>query len=176
MNLYLAIQLEAMRAVRKQDSEYSMRSIRRWYSREFHTPLVDVADIPDEDVLQAFFEDKYDSMEEADREVEVARLLETEEERLLKAREKDEEDAEAFEFDKFSEEKLKKLEAKAPEASLLTTGPTKDDKFKAIGKAVGKAVGNSSELEEDVKISFLGPDDFEAEIQRLSLVQPSKKG
>jgi hypothetical protein len=173
MNLYLAIQLEAMRAVQKQDSEFSMRSIRRWYSREFHTPLAEVDCVPDEDLLQAYFEDKYDSMEVADRETEIARLLETEEERIEKARQKDEEDAEAFEFAKFSEEqqekeKLKRIQAKAPEASLLKQAPVSDAKF--------KDVGNSSELEEDVKISFLGSDDFEAEIQRLSQPQLFKKG
>jgi hypothetical protein len=76
-----AIALAALRAVIDEDPEYRMRRIMRWYSREFHTPLHVVEELPTEDVLQAFFECQFESLSEKRRLKRAAELTETDEER-----------------------------------------------------------------------------------------------
>jgi primosomal protein N' len=48
-------------------NEYYYRYICRWYSKTFHTPLHEVFTLPFQDVILAYFEEGYESMEEEDR-------------------------------------------------------------------------------------------------------------
>lgn len=174
MDLYLALRLAAMQAVTEGKSEYSLRRIRRWYSERFHTPLADAEDIEDEVILQHYFEVHFEEMTEEERQDEIKELLETPEEKTHKARKKDIEDAEMFEFAKFTEEQQKKeakklSEVKAAEKeSLLKSNSPKESQFKS-------PVKNTSQLPENITVSFLGADDFEKELERLSLEDNKSK-
>jgi septal ring factor EnvC (AmiA/AmiB activator) len=56
-------------AVNKQQSnDYQLRSIFRWYSKTFHTPLHLVYNLPELDVLQAYYEDAYEHLSESAQE------------------------------------------------------------------------------------------------------------
>lgn len=57
------------------DLEYQIRLITRWYSRTFYTPLTEVFKIPVEEILQAFYESRYEEMEPDDLESERQRLM-----------------------------------------------------------------------------------------------------
>jgi hypothetical protein len=82
LDLFKAIRLCAFGAVKNKDSEYLLRYICRWYSREFSTPLAEVYDIPLEELLQHFFECRYEDMGDEELEAEAALLRETQAERL----------------------------------------------------------------------------------------------
>ncbi len=104
LDLLKAIRLCAFGAVKERDSDYILRHIFRWYSREFHTELEKVEEIPLEKVLTAFFECRYENMEDEDLDEEDSRLRETYAERLEReAREK----AESEDDDEFFRETVK---------------------------------------------------------------------
>lgn len=98
LDLLKAIRVLAFDAVKNKDSDYLLRHIFRWYSREFHTPLPEVEEMPLEEVLTHFFECRYEGMEDEDLEAEEKRLAETREERLQREEKEklDDEDADAF--------------------------------------------------------------------------------
>jgi len=81
LSLLDSIRLLALKSVTEMDAEYRLRFINRWYSRQFHTPLHTVDDLPTEDVLQHFFECMFEDMEEEKRLRSVQELLETKDER-----------------------------------------------------------------------------------------------
>lgn len=79
-----ALQVVSLLAVIRQDSDYLLRKIYRWYSKTFFTPLHEVEDLPLEDVLTAYFEEAYEMMPEKKR-LHLARLLtETSEEKAAR--------------------------------------------------------------------------------------------
>jgi hypothetical protein len=100
VNNIKAIKTLAMAAVVSEDDSYNLRYIQRWYSKEYSTPLADVEDIPSQDLLQTYFEVRYEDMAATDRKQEIERLLETEEEHRLRCREEDAEEASLAEFAK----------------------------------------------------------------------------
>jgi hypothetical protein len=85
----------------KQDPEYVLRGIHRWYSEKYHTPLHQVDDLPLEDVLRHYYEDHYEALAKDDParlDAERRRLSMTEEE-LRRARwEEDAADADAEQY------------------------------------------------------------------------------
>lgn len=91
-----------MLAIVQPDGDAFLRRVKRFYSKTFNVPLPDVDDIPEEDVLVAFYEENFDSMTEEDRDEFLVDLLATPEERA--AREKAHEKA-----DERDEEFMKKL-------------------------------------------------------------------
>lgn len=62
-----------------------LRSVFRWYSREFHTPLHVVPELPMEDILLHYYECLYDQYEDIEIDAEKVRLTETAEERQQRA-------------------------------------------------------------------------------------------
>ncbi len=99
----LYLRLGAMRAVLCEGTEYTLRTIRRWYAERFATPLhlvgtdVDGA-VPLEDVLLHFYESRYSNMSEKDRDTEVEDLLMTPEDYLEVGRRRDVEEVENWTF------------------------------------------------------------------------------
>lgn len=111
MNTAHAIRLAALRAVLNQrqkepkaDSGYFQRHVMRWYSKKFFTPLDQVEQLPIEDILQAFYEERYEEMNDDELEAERVEALKTEEEKTREARLKDLEDYEAYETMKWAKE------------------------------------------------------------------------
>jgi hypothetical protein len=91
-----------MLAVKQPDGEAFMRRVKRYYSKTFSVPLPDVDDIPEEDVLVAFYEETFSEMSEDDRDELLDEIMMTPEERV--AREKAHE-----KMDERDEEFMKKL-------------------------------------------------------------------
>ena len=88
LDISKAIRILAFRAVETKEGGYTTRYVCRWYSREFHVPLPEVESIPFEEILQHFYECRYEAMEEEDIDEERRLLCETAAERI--AREKTE--------------------------------------------------------------------------------------
>ena len=81
MDLFEAIQQQAMLAVVESDDDAWLRRIFRFYSKHFATPLHLVPQLPLEDVLRAYFEELFDSLDEEDRVARIEWLLMSPEER-----------------------------------------------------------------------------------------------
>jgi hypothetical protein len=58
IDLLKGLQITAVNAVEINGYEVWYRYLCRWYSREFHTPLHDVLEMPEEYILSTYFEDK----------------------------------------------------------------------------------------------------------------------
>lgn len=123
INYFLALRTIALRDVLMASGEYHLRSVFRWYSRTFHTPLHEVGDLPQEDVLRAYYEEHYEAMAPEDREDERAFLLESEEarrKRLCKEEAAAVDDAEYERRVMAEVEASKKMEVKkGPEQPLI---------------------------------------------------------
>jgi hypothetical protein len=81
MDLFKSIQLLALKDVMEPDFEYILRKIRRHHAKTFFTPLAVVEEIPVEDLLQTYFEERYENMSKEDLEKERVLLTETKEQR-----------------------------------------------------------------------------------------------
>ena len=176
MNHYDALKLLALRAVMKPDGEAHYKSICRWYSKTFHTPLHTVDELPEEDVLTAYFEDRYEDMEEAEREDALRGLLESEEDRRARQRAKDAEDAESFEFAQrlAAEERQKQAQKRVADVqvekkpSMLSTASQRESRLPQ-----GKPA-SFEKLEPDVSIKFVNTGDFEKELEGFGLMSPKE--
>lgn len=92
MNYYDIFRYAALNSVLNPGTEYYMRLVTRWYSKTYHTPLHIVEEeVPLEDILLAYFEEKYEAMELDEREGVLAELTETDEQRVERLKKEDEE-------------------------------------------------------------------------------------
>lgn len=106
MDLFSALQILALRDVLafrrnsevKEDAEYPLRRIFRWYSKTFHTPLHLVDDLPVEDVVRAYWESHYEDQDDDQLEIARVDLMKTDEERAAEALAADENEAEDTEL------------------------------------------------------------------------------
>lgn len=78
--------------------ESRLRSIFRWYSTTFHTPLHTVEDLPLAHIFETFFDEMFARMSPEDIEDEIRLLTMTEAERRQAENEEAEEEADALEF------------------------------------------------------------------------------
>jgi len=125
----LAIRLEAMRSVCTEDQGYILRSICRWYSGKFATPLHEVGTpegrVPLEDVLKTFYEVRYDEMDDLRREQEIHVLVTTPEEEREANLRADIKEAEDWEFARFIEaQEIAKAKKKAMQERQQQGQPT----------------------------------------------------
>ncbi len=167
MDEFAAIRAIALRNVLKADSEdFLIRKVFRSYSKTFHTPLYLVESLPLQDVLLAFFEDLFESMEKADLENERLDIIETDEE--LRARQKAE-DADEAEMHLLAVEAINEEKADLGKIKL----PSEQSKFKAaIGKLSRDVELINSTLEEvrpEPGIKMIFDDTFdEADLEKDS--------
>jgi hypothetical protein len=178
MNHYDALKLLALRAVMKPDGDAHFRSICRWYSITFHTPLHMVEEIPEEDILIAYYEKTYEDMEDPERQELLKVLLETEEEKKAKARAKDIEDAEAFAFTRrlAAEEKERLAKAKLTEVKPIERKPSM---LSAADRRPSQLPQERppqafEKLEPDVAIKFVDAADFEKELEGFGMMSPKE--
>jgi hypothetical protein len=101
-----ALKILAIKSVKNPDFDAAYRKICRWYSREFSTPLESVYNLPEETVLQTFFEDYYDEMS---KDKERAQELDVIIQQLAKNEE--EQDAEEMEDEAWVQEMRREIEA-----------------------------------------------------------------
>jgi hypothetical protein len=97
---------------RAPSAAYSIRQIFRWYSKTFHTPLHVVQDIPLYDVVQAYYESHYESMEDEALQEEVHKLILSEEEKFQQALQ---EDAEEYSLAQLERELAEEAKQQAPQ-------------------------------------------------------------
>lgn len=118
MDFVEATRNQALLDVMEDGFLYNYRRICRWYSQRFNTPLYIVEGLPDEKVLQTFFECQFEDMSAEKRKDLALELTETPEE--LKARKKREDKVSDEAFVRRAAREAKK-ERKAREAKLKQT-------------------------------------------------------
>lgn len=177
MNYYMALRIRAMAAVQDPDSAATLRHIFRWYSREFHTALHIVEELPLEDILVAFYESTYEDMSEDEKQKEIAELLETPEDRRKRLRAQDEERAEAFEFARFTAAEEQKKEEQRRLADL----EVKQKPGFAVREAPQSTLPaapkpkEGEKLQPGIEMKFVTADEFEAELDGPGTMLPTKK-
>lgn len=173
MNHYEALQLLALRAVEKPDGEARLRGICRWYSKTFHTPLHVVEELDEDDVLTAYFESIYEEMEESERQDIMRQLLETDEQKAARARARDEEAAESFEFARRMADEARIAAAKK-KISDVKEVVRPASTLSAPARLVTKALSEVEKLEPDVSVRFVDPIAFEKELEGFGEMGPKK--
>ncbi len=120
-----SIQQIALAAIVAPDAEAHYRRIFRWYSKTFATPLHEVAALPLYDVLLAYYEDRYELLDEKEREAVRVVLAETQSERSerLAAKDKDAQadDEWVAQIEAEEAERLAAMESAAAQAPELPT-------------------------------------------------------
>jgi len=170
MDVYKAIQLKALANVMldESDVEYRIRYISRWYSKTFHTPLSEVADIPFVELLQAFFEEKYENESETELELLRNALIESDEER--KAREAKEAEM-AFDDVQFAQAHALAEQARLKKKALVEVPESNKDEIFPVAKKE-----TIHETEPLIKMDFSDMDSFEREYGEFGAMdQPKKK-
>jgi primosomal protein N' len=174
-----ALKILALRAVLdpKSDPDYSLRHVFRWFSKTFHTPLAQVEEMPLEDILRHYYEDDYEEKTSDEKsmmllEVEIKKMAETDEEKMLRERKEGFTKTSDDEFHKLIEEREKKraLSKKEPNQPDLTPRPV--NKPNKLPEASFRA----PELpkEETVKIIHMDQADFEKLLDEDPVKQPPK--
>jgi hypothetical protein len=170
MNYYDAIMASALDAVMRETPDYVVRRIQRWYSAKFATPLMQVADIPFEVVLQHFYEEQYADLEPDDREKERIRLTESDEERAKRIAKEDEQSFEEHEFVKLQEAlemDRRNREGSAPkvETPKIPTGALPEAKL---------VTPSVAPIPEGITMKFMDEESFEDLLEGSGLTPPSK--
>lgn len=114
------IRIQSMLNVMEGDFLYHYRRICRWYSKTFFTPLHQVMELEEEDVLQAFFESQFEDMTKPARRKMAYEMTETDEELKARKKEEDSHSDDAFfarEAKKAAKEEKKRLKKLAQEAA-----------------------------------------------------------
>jgi uncharacterized protein (DUF885 family) len=98
ISVFDAVLFKALLASIRPDGDARYRSICRWYSKTFFTPLHEVYDLPPEEVLEAHYEEILEDMAPEARAQRLAELLEAPEVKQQKKRVSDVREAEDEEF------------------------------------------------------------------------------
>lgn len=186
-----AVKILALRAVLKPTSDptYRIRQIFRWFSKTFHTPLAEVEAMPLEDVLQHYFESDYEQMVEDTSlspfiDIELAKLAETDHEKMLRERKEAETQVSDDEFHKMVQKKEEARKNK-PVNPTLNRSPTvlldQKNGIKSTKKlAEAKIMDLSQQLNKDmpkdgeVKVIHMDSKKFEEMFSEDPIVQPPK--
>lgn len=118
-----AARIKAMLSVMEEGFLYHYRRICRWYSQRFYTSLPVVEELPEEQVLQAFFESQFEDMTKTARRKLALQMTETDEETLARKEKENYTSDDAFmerlekETKKENKKALKKLAEQAKEAA-----------------------------------------------------------
>ena len=157
----------ALRDVLIPNEEYLISKIFRWYSKTFSTPLADVYDLPLEDVLRVYFEDRNEGMEPEELEMERKIVLESDDQRSRRLAGEDAEDAEIADILKLEREEIKEPVVEKPrEMPKLDLDPNVREADLPAPKI----------LPPDISMTFIATEDFEKEITGLGLLgEPPKK-
>lgn len=167
MSLIDDIRILAIQAVTDEESdpEYKLRKIFRFYSSKFHTPLHKVQDLPLEEVLQAYFETIYETMESADIDEEIKLLLETPEQKQARI---NKEAADQLADEEF----LKQIKEENETKNTKEVPKTIDDiaKISRVNEQMASpetTLPEGTTLPPDINFKFVNADELEEEIARL---------
>lgn len=159
------------------DAEYFYRHVFRWYSKEFHTPLSDVYDLPLDFVLQHYWEARYEAMDDAKRVAERDRLRETEEQawkRMLRE-EADRADADEYAAQVAAEEaqRLKEEAEKTVKGDKKTLTPATSPIRSLLADAKAPPsfpVPDPSAPPPDIKMTFVDDEEMDAILEGYGAV------
>lgn len=165
------IRASSMHAVVSGETGYTLRTIFRWYSKTFATPLHVVDTLPMEDVIRAYWEVQYEDMSDDERAVEIARLIEPEEKLLKRRLEEDAEEADLFEYGKQAEADDK--------VKVVPPPPTPIDQIAGVTKHLGelteKIKSITPEIQPDITMKFIESDEEFEELLDKGFGPPPKK-
>jgi len=135
MDQFKALQILALKEVTSEtpSADFQLRSIFRWYSKTFHTPLHVVYTLPEYDILQAYYEDIYEELNESSEgQPNIHRLMEelskTDEELAKERSEKDKEAVWEYQERKFVAEHNAKAGTKTPNNDIAKKKLERDRK------------------------------------------------
>jgi len=173
MDLLASIQFQALRDVylygkgKESDPEYTLRKMFRWYSKTFHTPLHIVETLPFTDVLQAWWEEKYEEMTPEDLEHEREEILRTPEELEEAQRVEDAADADTWEM---IQEERKAEAAVAKKLDKLKLPPEAAPFFSSIQREPELIMAKIPQRETPPEIKMVFVDDLELEADSFGLL------
>lgn len=159
LDAILATRIEALwnvtRPTDKQPSEYIYREMARWYSREFNYKLHEVDDVPIETIALHYYESHYGNMTPEERDEEIRKLTQTEEERQ----------AERIADDDFLKNvALKEVEKAAKKAKPESAVKKVVEDIKKITEEVKEGVDRLKEelAKPEIDMKFVSPEEMEA--------------
>ncbi len=178
MDALKATRILAMRAVLKSESdvEYQLREMQRWFSREFHTELTIVEDLPIEYVAQHYYECLYADMKPEDREDVMKELIETEAQTSKRLRD---EEAAAHDDDDFFEQQVASAANAAKGLANALEGVAKDQAPIIPVPVMGSTIPTSfdgdkpDKIPEGIKMDFISEEEME-EVNDWDLFGPVK--
>lgn len=145
-----SIQILALKEVisKHPSSEFDLRSIARWYSKTFATPLHLVYTLSTFDVLQAYFEEIYEELSKTEEgEIELKRiaveLSKSEEELELEKRAKDKDDVYAYKVERDCVKDNRKIDSEALKEKQKEA-KQKLERDKRAAKALDRALDQDS--------------------------------
>jgi hypothetical protein len=134
-----------------------------------------VDELPEEDIMTAYYESTYEELSEEERQEALRGLLETEEERKKRQRQKDAEDAESFDFAQQIAAETRREEQKK-KLSQLKEAPKTPSMFSYKDRLEAELPSESSlKLEPDVNIKFMDASEFERELEGFGTMAPPPK-
>ena len=178
-----ALRLLALQSVVRGDSEYSLRAVFRWYSKTFATPLHVVEAQPLEDIFRHYLETQYEELGPQEREAEIRRLTESQEDLRQRRLQEDADDAETLEFAAATEaqERAKKKKPEsgpgtmaAAASSLEAAGQDLRAAATRLTDAVPEALAAMKTLPPNIKMDFVDDKEFRTLLDRDYVPDPKK--
>jgi primosomal protein N' len=177
----LAIKLKALRDVLSSDSEFTIRRIYRWYSKTFATPLQEAFDIPLEDILLHYYEERFSALDQEELQEELILATENEQQRAERKELQDSEMANEYELLEMSRQaneaaeqaKRKKDVSKSKEfnlkAKMTAEGITKlSDALSTAADSIKEAM-QADPLDLPMSINFEEDKQFESLLDKDAL-------
>lgn len=141
----------ALNSVINPHPDYNLRHIQREYSKKFSTPLHEVVELPIEYVLEHYFEDQFEQLDESELRKQALLLIETEEERAKREREEEE-------FMEIMEQTIKE-ETKEKDFSVVEAKPSlKPVESQELPEIDVKIIENDEEFDRLVNQSSFSTD------------------
>jgi len=144
------------------NEEFLLRHVFRWYSKTFSTPLHLVEDLPLEDVLMAYWEDKYEIMEDEALDEEVCAVAEDPAETTKRQRNEDMAEADVFEMMEEETASMKRTINKASNDVLRSVKNATDKLAQMLTADKGAPTLTPAEgltIPPDITMTFLSEDD-----------------
>lgn len=169
---YKAIQILAAEAVKNGTPEYFERYMLRWFSKTFHTPYTLVKGMEFEEILQAFYEEHYASLEAEKFEQETSYLLETSEERAARIKAEEDEELMLERMVSRADEQNRKLEQVVQPDSkpmLPQMAIPKDSALPELSQNLKDLI------KPDVEMKFVGEEELTRLIESIDALADMKK-
>jgi hypothetical protein len=168
------------------EHDYNLRRIFRWYSHHFHTPLHEVESLPITDVVRAYWEQRYENLDDEFLEDAVRQAAMTDEDLAAADRDDDEKDVDAYHARRKENEAKagrlrKEIELRQKAAADMMAGrrppprkPKKDRDAELVANPDLVKLGNK--MPPNISLTFVNDDeeiDLEQDSMGLGIMKPS---